>query len=621
MPRREGRDRFIFTRRALMIGGVQIAALGALAARLYQVQVVEGRRYATLAESNRVSTRLIAPPRGRLLDRSGVVVAGNRLNWRALLIAEQTDDLGETLDNFSRIIPLPDHERARILREIKRHRRFIPVTLREFLTWEDMARIEVNAPDLPGVLVDVGTTRVYPFGPTLAHVVGYVAPPNEKDVADDPLLALPGIRVGRAGMERVDEDRLRGRAGAVQLEVNALGRVIRELDRQDGTPGQDVGLTIDADLQTQVLGHLGDESASAVVMDCRNGEVLAMSTNPSFDPSLFNSGVSQAQWVAWTSNRKAPLINKAVAGLYAPGSTFKMMVALSALEARTVSPTETIFCPGYLDFGDRRFHCWKRGGHGHLDMRGGLKHSCDVFFYETARRTGIDRIAAMANRFGLGVKLDIELPGARTGLVPTREWRQRQGHAWNIGDTIVAGIGQGFTQLTPLSLATMVARIASGRAVQPHLTRGIGATLQPGTRAEDWPNLGIPERMMQVVRDGMWQVVNAPHGTAPLAKLTIPGVQMAGKTGSSQVRNVSREQRERGYKSDNLPWEYRPHALFVCYAPFDAPRYALGLVVEHGNAGADAAAPIARAIMTDVLNRDPSARQAQSVATPQRSPT
>ncbi|HTN10127.1 MAG TPA: penicillin-binding transpeptidase domain-containing protein, partial [Acetobacteraceae bacterium] len=387
------------------------------------------------------------------------------------------------------------------------------------------------------------------------------------------------------------------------------------------TPGQDVELTIDSALQSQVLGHLGDESASAVVLDCRNGEVLAMSTSPSFDPSLFNSGVSQAQWVAWTSNRRAPLINKAVAGLYSPGSTFKMVVAIAALEAKTVSPTETIFCPGYLDFGDRRFHCWKRGGHGHLDMRGGLKHSCDVYFYETARRTGMDRIAAMANRFGLGVKLDIELPGARTGLVPTREWRVKQGHAWNIGDTIVAGIGQGFTQLTPLSLATMVARIASGRAVQPHLTRGIGATLQPGAKPEDWPGIGIPERMMQVARDGMWQVVNAPHGTAPLARLTIPGVQMAGKTGSVQVRNVSREQRERGYKSDNLPWEFRPHALFVCYAPFDAPRYALGLVVEHGNAGADTAAPIARAIMTDVLGRDPSARQVENLVPPQRSPT
>jgi penicillin-binding protein 2 len=400
-PQRSG----VFTRRALLIGGAQVAALGVLAARLYQVQVVEGDRYATLAETNRISARLIAPPRGRLLDRAGTVIAGNRLNWRALLIAEQTADVGATLDAFAAIVPLAEHERARIDRELRRRRRFIPVTVREFLSWEDMARIEVNAPDLLGILVDVGTTRQYPFGPALAHVVGYVAPPAESDAADDPILALPGIRVGRAAMERVHDLALRGRAGAVQLEVNAVGRVIRELDRQEGTPGQDVVLTIDGELQKSVLGRLGEESASAVVMDARNGEVLAMATNPSFDPGLFNSGVSQAQWVEWTNNRRAPLINKAAAGLYAPGSTYKMMVAIAGLEAHVIAPGETVSCPGYLDFGDRRFHCWRKGGHGGMDMRAALKNSCDVYFYELARRVGIDRLAAVSNRFGLGVKL------------------------------------------------------------------------------------------------------------------------------------------------------------------------------------------------------------------------
>jgi penicillin-binding protein 2 len=320
---------------------------------------------------------------------------------------------------------------------------------------------------------------------------------------------------------------------------------------------------------------------------------------------VFNSGVSQAQWIEWTNNRRAPLINKAAAGVYAPGSTFKMVVALAALEAKTISPYDRISCPGYLDFGDRRFHCWSKYGHGSLDLHGGLKNSCDVFFFETARRTGIDRIAAMANRFGLGVELDIELPGARKGLVPTRAWRMAQGKAWNIGDAIVAGIGQGYLQLTPLQLATMVARIATGRAVQPHLTRAINGVIQKGNKAEDWPSMGLPERELHAVRDGMWAVVNEPGGTAPLGRLNMPGVTLAGKTGSVQVRNVSREQREHGYKSDNLPWELRPHALFVAYAPYDAPKYALSLVVEHGNAGAQAAAPIARDIMADVLSRDP----------------
>jgi len=597
----------VFTRRALLIGAAQLGTFGALAAKLYQVQIVEGQRYATLAESNRISARLIAPPRGRIMDRAGIVVGGNRLNWRALLTAEMTTNVDGTLDMFGRIVPLPDHERARIERELRKRRRFIPVIVREFLTWEEMAKIEVNAPDLPGILVDVGFTRLYSQGPALAHVVGYVAPPNELDMGDDPMMALPGFRIGRNGMEKALDTQLRGRAGAVQMEVNAFGRVIRELDRQEGTPGQDLGLTIDVGLQNSVLKRLGDESASAVVMDARNGEVLAMTTNPSFDPSLFNSGVSQAQWIEWTRNRRAPLINKAASGLYAPGSTFKMAVAIAGLEAKVIGPGDRISCPGFLDLGDTRFHCWSKFGHGALDMRSALKHSCDVYFYEVARRTGIDRVAAMANRFGIGVELGIELPGVRKGLMPTKAWRQAQGKAWNIGDTISCGIGQGYIQTTPLALATYAARIASGRALQPHLTRTLSGVLQKGASPNDWPSLGLPERGLHLVREGMWAVVNEAGGTAPIARLGLPGVQMAGKTGSTQVRRVSREQREHGYRSDKLPWEFRPHALFVCYAPYDAPRYAVSVVVEHGNAGASAAAPLARDIMVDVLTRDPAA--------------
>ncbi len=609
--RRETRRSGVFTRRALLMMGGQVALLGGLAARLYQVQVVDGARYATLAEENRVSTRLTAPPRGRMLDRFGVVVAGNRLNWRALLVAEQTSDTVTTLDNFSHIVPLADYERARIERELHRHRSFIPTVVREFLSWEEMAAIEVSAPDLPGILVDVGTSRMYPFGEQLAHVVGYVAPPTEADVADDPDLALPGIRVGRAGVEKQHDRDLRGSAGAVQLEVNALGRVIRELDRQEGVAGEEVGLTIDVALQQTVLGRLGDQSASCVVLDCRNGEVLAMGTNPSFDPALFNAGVAQAQWTAWAQDKRTPLLNRAAAGVYAPGSTFKMAVAMAGLESGIVSPGDAVHCPGYFDLGNARFHCWRQGGHGTLDLRGGLKNSCDVYFYETARRVGIDRIAAMAHRFGLGTELAIDLPGTRPGFIPTREWRISQGHAWNAGDTVVSGIGQGYIQVTPLQLATYAARVATGREVQPHLTRKLGGVLQSGSQSADWPSLNLSDRSLHVVREGMWAVVNEPGGTAPSAKLTDQRWQMAGKTGSSQVRRVSREQREGGhFDSSKLPWEFRPHALFVAYAPYDDPRYALSVVVEHGNAGAAAAAPIARDIMTAALQRDPAGRDA-----------
>jgi penicillin-binding protein 2 len=599
----------VFTRRALLLIGGQLAVLGTLATRLYDVQVRDGARYTTLADANRISARMIAPPRGRILDRFGTVVAGSSTNWRAVLIAEQADSVPATLEMFSALLPLSENERARIDRELHRKRKFIPVLVREFLTWDEMAAIEVNAPDLPGIVVDAGTTRNYPFGPQMAHLVGYVAPPNEADVADDPLLALPGLRIGRAGMEKFHDLGLRGRAGAVQLEVNSVGRVIRELDRQDGMQGEEIGLTLDTGLQQWVLDAMADESASAVVMDCRNGEVLAMATNPSFDPSIFNSGVSQAQWLEWTSDRRTPLINKATSGLYAPGSTFKMAVALAGVESGAITPNDRFGCPGFLDLGDTRFHCWRKGGHGMLNLRAGLKNSCDVFFYEVARRTGIDHIATMANRLGLGVELELDLPGQRPGLIPTRAWRISKGHAWNMGDTVVSGIGQGFIQVTPLQLATYASRIATGHTVQPHLTRKLAGVMQPGSEPGDWPPLGLTDKLLLNVREGMWAVVNEPGGTAPLARLANPQVQMAGKTGSAQVRHVSRELRESGhFDSEKLPWEYRPHALFVAYAPYDAPRYALSVVIEHGNAGAAAAAPMARDIMTEVLRRDPANR-------------
>jgi penicillin-binding protein 2 len=601
--REEERVRGIVTRRALVLAAAQMGLLGVLAHRLYRLQVEEGERYATLAEENRLSARLLAPPRGRVLDRAGRVVAGNQLNWRALLVAEQTADVAATLETFSRIVPLTEQERARVEREVRRRRRFVPVVVREFLTWEEMARIEMNAPDLPGVSVDVGTTRIYPEAEHLAHIVGYVAPPSERDMDGDPLLELPGIRVGRAGIERHHDGLLRGRAGTLQLEVNAVGRVIRELDRREGVQGQDVQISIDTDLQKALRAKV-QEGSSIVLMDARNGEVLAMATQPSFDPNIFNSGVSAAQWRQWTANRATPLINKPTNGLYAPGSTFKMVVALAALEARATTFGERVHCPGHMDLGNARFHCHNRNGHGGMDMRTALKLSCDVYFYEMAKRVGIDRIAAMARRFGMGVPLDIELPGTRAGLVPTREWRQAQGKPWALGDTVVHGIGQGFYQLTPLSLATMTARLATGRAVQPHLTRAIGGRPVRGTRAEDWPSLGIPDAHLRLMREAMWSVVNEQGGTARTSRLPAElGVQMSGKTGTTQVRRVSREQRERGFRVDQMPREWRPHALFVAFAPHDNPIFACAVVVEHGTSGSGAAAPLARDALVEAFQR------------------
>jgi penicillin-binding protein 2 len=600
MPRREQRRSGVFARRALIIGAGQLAAFGLLAERLWQMQVVDASRYRTLAEKNRISARLLAPVRGRILDRFGIAVADNRQVWRALLIAGETRNVEATLDAFDRIVGLSPYERTRIQRDLRQHRRYVPVMLRSFLTWDEMAKIEANAPDLPGVTVDVGDSRLYPYGRLLAHTVGYVARPNEKDVARDPELALPGMRIGRIGLEAYGDASLRGTAGVEQLEVNALGRVIRELDRQEGTPGADLKLSLDAGLQADVRAALGEEAASAVVMDATNGEVLAMVSTPSFDPSVFDKGVSQAQWNDWVTNERSPLTDRATEGLYPPGSTFKPTVALAALRAGSITPDTVVDCPGFLDVGNRRFHCWKKGGHGTMNLHLGIKNSCDVYFYVVAMKTGIDPIAAMAHRMGLAVPLGLEIPGARTGFFPDKKWSRAHHKPWTMGDTVIHGIGQGYTEITPVSLATMVSRIATGRAVEPRLVRA--------NVPASWPVLGLDETWLKDVRAGMWAVVNEPHGTAPLAKLDIPGVTLAGKTGSAQVINVSRAQRDAGYDSSKMPWKLRPHALFIAYAPYEAPRYATAVVIEHGNAGADAAAPVAKVIMESTLRRDPSRR-------------
>ncbi|MEE8279426.1 MAG: penicillin-binding protein 2, partial [Alphaproteobacteria bacterium] len=387
----------LFTRRALVVGGGQLALLTALGGRMYYLQVVDSARYRVLAEDNRINLRLLAPPRGRIVDRSGLVLAGNERNYRVVIVPEQTPDVEETLDKLDAIIPLSDDERRTILGKVERKRSFVPVNVRENLSWEQVARIEVNAPDLPGVMIDVSHNRHYPFGEAAAHMLGYVAAVSEKELTGDALLELPNFRIGKNGIEKAQDLKLRGKAGSSAVEVNAIGRVVRELSRRDGQPGDDVVLTIDMGLQAFVHGRLaGLQSASAVVMDVHTGEVPAMASTPSFDPNVFTNGVGAEEWRALTADARGPLTNKAIAGQYAPGSTFKMMVALAALEAGIASPKHEVFCTGSVKLGNMRFHCWKKYGHGRVDMYKGIQQSCDVFFYDLARRTGVDRIAAMA---------------------------------------------------------------------------------------------------------------------------------------------------------------------------------------------------------------------------------
>jgi len=599
----------LFNRRAAVLGGGQALMISALVGRMYYLQVIEADRYRMLAEENRINLRLLPPPRGRILDRFGEPLAVNRQNFRVLLVSEQTQDVSATLDALSEVIELSEYDRQRVQKEVRRRRSFVPVTVRENLNWEEMARIQVNAPDLPGVLVDEGLTRFYPQTQTAAHVLGYVSSVDEDDLTGDPLLQLPGFRIGKAGMERQFDLALRGSGGTSQVEVNALGRVIRELEREEGESGTDLSLTLDERLQQFAAKRLGAESASCVVLDVHTGEVLVMASTPSFDPNAFNRGLSQREWNALSGDPRAPMTNKAIQGQYSPGSTFKMLVAIAALEQGAITPEQTVFCRGHTDLGSRRFHCWEDRGHGAVDMVQAIAQSCDVYFYEIARRIGVDRIAEMANRLGLGAKLDIGLTGERGGLIPTEAWKQATlDEPWQQGETYVVGIGQGYVLTTPLQLAVMSARLATGLKVEPVLTRQImldGAVVQRPPQA--FEPLNMDPTHLAVARRGMYEGLNGPRGTARASKLRVDGVEMSGKTGTTQVRRITMAEREAGLPdSDEIPWNERTHALFVAYAPEDNPRYALSVVVEHGGGGAAVAAPIARDIMTEVLRLDPS---------------
>ena len=604
----------LFTRRAIIVGGAQALLTAGLAGRLYQLQVVESERYQVLADENRINMQLLPPARGRIFDRFGQVLAENRLNYRLVVVPEAALNLDRALDEIAALVPIEDHDRERVLREARRKQRFVPITIRENLTWDEVSQIEVNAPDLPGVMIDVGSRRLYAFGRDTVHIVGYVGAVNESDLeqTDDPLLTLPDFRIGKNGAEKVLESSLRGEAGSRQVEVNAYGRVIRELSRRTGRPGDDHMLTIDLGLQQYVAARFGEESGSAVVLDVHSGEILALASMPSYDPNLFTSGISQRQWRELIGHPRFPLSNKSIAGQYSPGSTFKMIVALAALESGEVSPYQRFYCDGSIKLGKRRFRCWRRYGHGHVAMVQGLMESCDVYFYEVAKRVGIDRIAAMSERFGFGRKLDIELPGEKSGLVPTREWKLAMiGEPWQGGETLIVGIGQGYLLTTPLQLAVMVARIANGGiAVEPRLLAEVIRDGQPVPReSETFDPMGLSPAHLDIVRKGMNFVVNEPKGTAYLARIEEPALAMAGKTGSVQVRRISeREHRAGVIKNEDRPWKERDHALFVAYAPLERPRYGVAVVVEHGGSGGTVAAPIARDILREVQRRDPSAR-------------
>jgi penicillin-binding protein 2 len=593
----EATQQHSFTRRSWLIGAAQGAFGIALAGRMAWLAIAENDRYDLLSESNRVNMTLMPPRRGWLVDRHGTPIANNRTDFRVDIIPSQLQDGDRVLEVLTRLLGLPPEEVERIRLDLSRAAGFQPVKVAERLDWDRFAAVGVRLPELPGVAPTRGFARHYPAGAAVAHLTGYVGAANAEQykASGDQLLVTPGFKLGKDGLEKTLEPVLRGKPGAKRVEVTARGKLVQPLATKPDEPGRNLRLTIDAGLQEYAARRLGPNSGSAIVMDCRTGELLAMVSMPAYDPNSFSDGISNLEWQMLSEDDHVPLMNKVTQGLYPPGSTVKPMNSLALLRAG-VSPTDRVSCGGALRVGSGLFHCHKRRGHGSVDMRAAVALSCDIYFYEMARRLGYDAFAETARMLGMGERFDLPFSTQRYGTVPDSAWKlKKYKEKWTVADSLNSSIGQGYVLSNPLQLCVMAARIASGRAVTPAL---LTAKVN-----RDPPAIPVTPENLRTVHEAMWAVVNG-GGTAGSARIQVPGVQLAGKTGTAQVRRITMAERRSGVLGDaSLPFKLRDHSLFMGFAPADAPRYAVSVVLEHSG-HIVTAAPIARDILTYMFDRD-----------------
>ena len=587
----------LFNRRTFVLFLLKLSLFTAVGWRLYNIQILDASKYKTLSKKNQIDLEIIFPIRGKIFDRNNVLIAKNEKVYDLYLIPENTKSINNTLNSLSKFIDIDFTKRRKIIELSNKVKKFEKIKIFENISWSTLEKIETNKYNLEGIFITEDYLRVYPYRDIFSHLLGYISKPNQKELALPFISKMPNLDIGKEGLEKSFNPILIGKAGQREIEVNSNGRIIREISKINSIKGEEVSLSIDLRIQEYAINLLKSYKAGSInVINIKNGEILCMASTPTYDPNKIIQKPNKVYWETILANSLSPLTNRSIQGLYSPGSTFKMIVAIAALKHGIINTNTTNSCSGKIGFGNRLYHCWKTNGHGKMNVTDAIKQSCDVFFYEISKKLGIDKIAEVAKDFGLGKIFDISMPNQKKGIVPTKKWKKNNiGESWYAGETLISGIGQGFILTNPFQLVVMTSIIASnGKMIEPTILKSNGASFKTNEKYS---------REIKIIKKAMFKVVNENKGTA--FKSRLEDIKFAGKTGTSQVRRISISERESDdFREKEQEWKKRDHALFVGYIPYDDPQYAISVIIEHGGSGASTAAPIAKQVFNYINKLD-----------------
>ena len=579
----------LYNRRTFILFLLKLSLFSAVGWRLYNIQILDSSKYKTMSKKNQIDLEIIFPVRGKIFDRNKVLIAKNEKVYDVYLIPENTKSINNTLNALSQFIDIDFAKRRKVIELSTQVKKFEKIKIFENISWSVLEKIETNKYNLEGIFIAEDYLRVYPYRDQLSHLLGYISKPNQQELTLPFISKMPNLDIGKEGLEKSFNPLLVGKAGQREIEVNSNGRIIREISKVDSIRGEEVSLSIDLRIQQYAINLLKSHRAGSInVINIKNGEILCMASTPTYDPNKIIQKPNKEYWESILANSLSPLTNRSIQGLYSPGSTFKMIVAIAALKHGIINIDTTHSCTGKIGFGNRLYHCWKTNGHGKMNVTDAIKQSCDVFFYEISKKLGIDKIAEVAKDFGLGQSYDISMPNQKTGIVPSKKWKKEKiGESWYAGETLISAIGQGFVLTNPFQLAVMTSIIASnGKIVEPTIIKDNPVSFKTN---EKYSN------EIKIIKKAMFQVVNENKGTA--FKSRLEDIKFAGKTGTSQVRRISLSERESDdFREKEQEWKNRDHALFVGYMPYDNPKYSISVIIEHGGSGASTAAPIAKQI-------------------------